>query len=151
MLCRTHCRFAVFIERSGKTFNQHLADPAHLLGRGRDSKEVADAVPDGADPSADLIPEPRSEGLNALPQPAHKVRADLHDFRNGLCKGGDNSRNDLRDRLDDLQNYGGEVFNEGDKQRHARFHQLWDGCQQCVHNGSNDLRQRFHNGLNDLR
>ena len=72
------------------------------------AKEVADAVPDGRNPPADLIPEPRGKGLNALPQPAHKVRADLYDFRNRLCKGGDNPRNDLRDCLDDLQNDGGK-------------------------------------------
>ena len=151
MLRRAHCRLAVFVEGPGKTLHQHLADPAHLLGRGRDSKEVADAVPDGADPSADLIPEPRSEGLNALPQPAHKVRADLYDFWNGLRKGGDNPRNNLRDSLDDLQNDGGEVFNQGDKQRHTRLHQLRDGCQQSVHNGGDDLGEGCDNGLNDFR
>mgnify|MGYP000017598733 CR=1 FL=1 len=115
MLRRTHRRLTVFVKGPGKTLHQHLTDPAHLFGRGRDSKEVADAVPDGADPSADLIPEPRSEGLDALPQPAHKVRTDLYDLGNGLRKGVHDALDDLRDRLDDLQNDGGEIFNEGDK------------------------------------
>ena len=115
------------------------------------TKEVADAVPDGRDPPADLIPEPRGKGLNALPQSAHKVRADLYDFGNRLHKGGNDTFDDLRDRLDDLQNNGGEIFDEGDKQRHARLHQLGDGCQQSVHNGGDDLGQSFHNGQNDLR
>ena len=115
------------------------------------AKEVADAVPDGRDPPADLIPEPRSKGLNALPQPAHKVRTDLYDLGNGLRKGGDNPRNDLRNRLDDLQNNGRKVFNEGDKQRHTRLHQLRDGCQQRVHNSGDDLGEGCDNGLNDFR
>ena len=115
------------------------------------SKEVADAVPDGEYPIADLIPEPRCEGLNTIPQSAHKVRADLYDFWNGLRKGGDNPRNDLRDCLDDLQNNSGEVFNEGDKQRHTRLHQLRNRRQQCVHNSGDDLWEGCDNGLNDFR
>ena len=151
MFRRAHRRFAVFVEGSGKTFNQHLTNPTHF-SRGRmDSKEVADAVPDRRDPPADLIPEPRGKGLNALPQPAHKVRSDLYDFWNGLCECSNDTFNNLRDCLDDLQNDGGEVFNEGDKQRHPRFHQLWDGCQQRVHNSGDDLGEGCDNGLNDFR
>jgi hypothetical protein len=97
---------AVSVNGSRKTLDQHFTDPCHLI-RGRvDTEEIANAVPNGTDPARHLIPQPRCQLLNALPQAFYDVATDIDDFTHQRAERLDDTCYDLRHCLDDFYNYG---------------------------------------------
>ena len=115
------------------------------------AEEVADAVPDGADPAGHLVSKPRCKALDTFPQPLDNVAADLHDLVHEAPERFHDALDDLRYRLDDLDNDGRKVLDQGDKQLHARHDDLVDVVHERVYNTGNDLRDRLDNRRDDLR
>ena len=80
-----------------------------------DAKQAFDAAYQSVYPASHLVPQPGNHALDTVPQTLDQIRADLHDFGNGLCKRLHQARNDLRHSLYDFHNNGGQILNQGDE------------------------------------